>query len=202
MGARRAGGGPELERSYDEAEQLLEESERLFREQSHDPGLITYCNNYGNLALIKGDYARAAELFQEGLALRARLGWRPGTTLLLNLGLVYLLQGRLEDATSLYRKAVEQARRLGQTNSILYGLEGLAAILARTGRVDVAASLLVAARAGRDEIGATIYGAERDLRDEVATQIERELGQQPEDLTEGQKLTLEQAVDLAFASTD
>jgi predicted ATPase len=195
-------GGAERERSYEEAAQLLEESERLFREQSHDPGLITFFNNYGNLALIKGDYARAAELFQEGMALRARLGWRPGTTLQLNLGLVHLLQGRLEDATSLYRKAVEQARRLGQTSSILYGLEGLAAILARTGRVDVAATLLVAARVGREEIGATISGAERDLRDEVATLIERELGQEPEALTEGQKLTLEQAVDLAFASTD
>ncbi len=100
---------------YSQAEPLIEESLRLFKEQNHTYGIAWALNHLGQVEQSKGNLSRARELFEESERLFRRLGqtWNLAWVLY-NLSQLYLpsnlnhTQQLLAEALALFRQAGEE----------------------------------------------------------------------------------------------
>jgi predicted ATPase/DNA-binding SARP family transcriptional activator len=131
--------------------------------------------NLGISHLALGDVDTARRVFQELLALREPGGPSEGLGFArINLGETELQAGNLADAEVHYRAAAESFSRIGFHSRHANALQGLAAVEARTGRVDAAARHLGFA-AGL--LGPTGWGREgSDPADEAEAAARRGLG--------------------------
>ena len=155
----------------------LEASGALFRELEEWSGVLLYLGNSGDLALIEQDYERAITLFEEGIALRRRLGRGEGAGFQNNLGFALFAQGRFAEAQDPFRKALELSLALGAKEPATCALEGLAALAAVSGGDDSkAARLFGAAAATRQEIGAPLLGAEAPVYERTLATLRERLG--------------------------
>ena len=149
----------------------------LFREREEWSGVLTYLSNSGDLALIERDYDRAIALFEEGIALRRRLGRGEGRGLLSNLGFALFAQGRLAEARDPFRRGLELSLAVGAKEGATLALEGLAALAAVSGRDDSrAARLFGAAAASREETGTPLLGAEASVYERTLATLRERLG--------------------------
>jgi non-specific serine/threonine protein kinase len=74
----------------------------------------------------RGDYERAKELYEEGIALSRKMGGAlPLGDLLISAGYVYLLEGDHERATALNEEAAELYRKRGSRGGLRYALDNL-----------------------------------------------------------------------------
>jgi predicted ATPase/DNA-binding SARP family transcriptional activator/class 3 adenylate cyclase len=184
----------------DAARRMLGEAESLFRALDETMGVVVVANDAGELALLDGDFAAAAEQFNAGLALHERVG-RPGRTLRTGLAHALLLQGRLNDARPLYRQVFEEAVEIGHTVAIADALLGAAAVCdADAGDPTAAARLLGAAESLLGETGVEFDRADSMLRDRIAGRIEALLDATDlaRALDDGRNLHITEAVDLAL----
>ncbi|MCC6222848.1 MAG: winged helix-turn-helix domain-containing protein, partial [Thermoleophilia bacterium] len=114
---------------------LYERCAGLYRELGDQRGLAAVLNNTAYRLLEDGETERARELCHETLAILERLGLRARTTVALgNLGLAALLELDLGGALDCFVRAVEIAADIGYAEGSIYGLEGIGAALAATGR--------------------------------------------------------------------
>jgi predicted ATPase len=96
----------------------------------------------GHLALNQGDFARAAALYEEALALRRALGDRQGiATTLSSLGNVAFDQGQYERAAALQEESLALSRALGDRYGIADALTNLGNALAGQGDIEGAVAL-------------------------------------------------------------
>jgi tetratricopeptide (TPR) repeat protein len=184
----------------DEARRILGEAESIFRALDETGGLVVVSNDAGELALVEGDYTRAADSFEVGLALHERIG-RPGRTLRANLALALLLQGRLNDARPHYQQALDEAAEIGHRTAIAIALLGAAAVCdADAGDATVAARLLGAAESLLDEAAAKLDRPDSMLRDRIAESIAVQLDATAltRALEDGRNLDLAEAVELGL----
>jgi predicted ATPase len=192
--------GSKLAGDFDAARRLLAEAESLFRALDETMGLVVVLNDAGDLALLEGDYAHAAEQFEAGLALHERVG-RPGRTLRTNLAFALLLQGQLHEARPLFKQALGEAAEIGDIRAIANGLLGAAAFCA-TDRADplVAALLIGASQSLLKEAAAAPERSYTMVRDDIEGAIGPQRGQTElaRALEDGGHLDVDQAVDLAL----
>ncbi len=184
----------------DAARRMLGEAESLFRALDETIGLVVVSNDAGELALVDGDYGRAAERFNTGLALHERVG-RPGRTLRTNLALALLLQGRVNEARPLYKQALVDAAEIGHTRAIAIALLGTAAVCdADAGDPSTVAHLLSAAESVLGKAGVEFDRSDSMLRDRIAGRIEAvlEATDLARALDAGRSLPITEAVDLAL----
>ena len=87
---------------------------------------------------------------------------RSAAAALANLGLAYLRQGELEQASSACRESLELRRQIGDREGIAISLEHLAEIATAKRQAERAVRLWAAAAALRDAIGAPLAPSERD----------------------------------------
>jgi predicted ATPase len=170
-------GAYELVDDRDAARTRLQASGALFRELEEWMGVVMYLNNSGKLALVEHDYEQAAALFEEGLALRRRLGWPEGRTLLANLAFALFSQGRHAEAREFFRRGLELSLAVRVKKTATYALEGLAALAAASGGDDSrAARLFGAAAALREETGMPLLGAEALVYGRTLATLRERLG--------------------------
>ncbi len=100
-------------------------------------------NGAASVALPRGDYARAALLYGEALALRRSLGDAHGVAYALNnLGMVATERGDTDGAATLLEESVARFRTLGHAHGLAFALDNLGCVLAYRGQEARAVALL------------------------------------------------------------
>ena len=160
--------------------------------------------NLGVAALGSRDFDRAIELFQRACATASQRGLPAEAVALLNLGLVALLAGKPEEATTYYRDALLAAHGFGQADVVCYALEGLAeSWIARGHAWTDAVRLFGVAAAARAKLGTSPSGAELELYENSIIAAQQKLGEKrySNAFREGKQLTLDDAIALALSLT-
>ncbi|MGI8967778.1 MAG: ATP-binding protein [Chloroflexota bacterium] len=124
------GGVARLQGDLDRAAVLLEESLTMHRRLGNRHIMAGALTHLGDVRMRQGEYDQARRTLDEALALGRALGdpVMEGQTLLA-LGGVTQRQGDLDQAQVLYRDALTLLRTTGAVPSIVYAVEGVAALL-------------------------------------------------------------------------
>jgi tetratricopeptide (TPR) repeat protein len=137
-----------------EAQQLLEEALQLSSALESKMFIAGVTTELGVVAQLRYDYEKANAHQQHALMLISELGFQAYRTLVLTrLGNLALIQNELESARAYFVESLEVCRQSGSQRSVAAGLEGLAGVAARCGRVHQAAHLCGAAAACRQKTG-------------------------------------------------
>jgi predicted ATPase len=180
---------------------LDEESAAICRAIGDDLGLAISLNNLGDLLLGLGEHERARGVFEEARDLFEALGARRGLSLALsNIGLAALLDDQLRDALAQFRRGLALACELEYTETLINGLEGVAAALAATGAAETAATLLGAAEAAADQASFVLDPIERRIHDRTSRALQDVLDEDAFERihTAGRQLTPADAAALAL----
>lgn len=186
------------------ARMLLEEEVALYQALEDAWGLTLALNGLGWIAAQQGDYATARTHLAAALVLRRAKAdkWSIGQSLNL-LGEVLQRQGELEQASTLYRKYLVLAREVDDKAGMVLVLSNLGT-LAQIQRQDERAACLFA-------VAATLHKLAGDAGNQTLTTpadqeraiaaIRTNLGEEifAARWSEGQALTLEQAIEYALA---
>lgn len=128
----------------------------MARKQGFRSGEVWALHDLGEIARDQGEYARAAALYQEALAIARDVGAPSWPASMLNrLGEVAQTQGDYARAGALHRESLQIFRDLGQKRDSALCLEGLA---------------WVAEAQGYAKRSAVIYGAVAALREATGAQ--------------------------------
>lgn len=141
-----------------EADDTLETALGLFR-SAHDPwGEAMALIAIGRISLLSEHAHAGLNRFQESLTIsRARRDELGIAIAVHHLGWAHLMLGEFELAHSEFEQSLDASIALGHEEGIAYGLEGLVAIAASRGDVDLAGKLLGASEILREETG--LYNA-------------------------------------------
>jgi non-specific serine/threonine protein kinase len=139
---------------YDRAEPLIEEARALFRA---DANAIWVATTHYHLAIVaygRGDLARATALGEQARAQFQEAGDAWGAAVSGDLlGLVAVERGDPRRAAASFTEDLPVLQELGQPESLLCRLAGVATLAVATGRAQVAARLFGAAVAMAEGIG-------------------------------------------------
>ena len=156
---------------------VLEEAVALARDVGDERITALALNNLGDLALSTGDYGRAGPLFEESHALlRARGDTANIARSLFNLGAVDLMVGAHGAAEGRFEEALELAHAAEDKEDLAWCLEGFAALAARAGEWERAATLLGAAGALLGSIGADFKPFEGRLHESTESAVRAACG--------------------------
>ncbi len=147
-------------RDRDRARSLyLKSLERFTNAQAH--GEVAYVLGYlGSVAWNRGEYAEAAEYYQQTLEIRRTLGDLRGiASAYMSLGITLLDQGKFSQAEPLLREGCRLRRAIGDRLGIADSLRNLGFTRMLMGRFDEAVDLLRKSVAGYLELGLR-YGLE------------------------------------------
>lgn len=190
------------ERHYPEARQLLEESLGLLKTMNNPHSQAWVLNGLGEVARAQNDFGLAESLYGKALDLFRIAGdeFRI-STVLQNLGFVALQQGKYGLAQDWLRESLRISRKLedpGNTEGCLIGLAGLIGI-----KGDFACAVRVLSAV---DTAVMVYGGQLDSPDQmVFVRTMEELKMRLDSAAfaaaraEGRQLTIEQAVELAYA---
>ncbi len=113
----------------DEAERHLTAALSLFTQVSDDRGTASTVDDLGKLHWLRGDYAKALDFGQRGLAMRRQIGDRRSIALSLNnLGLVYQDSGQFKKALAAFEQALEIRRDIGDLVGVSQTLNNLGTV--------------------------------------------------------------------------
>ena len=152
-----------------------------------------------------GDTKRAVELYRDNLRIARELGNRGlEAEALANLGLAARDRGQLDDATTQLREAVRLTHFIGHTADLVKDLARLASVVVRAGDGPTAARLLGASEALTEQLGAASVWW-NDRRNAETLELLRAAldgGTLERALSQGKRLTIDEAVELALESTE
>jgi DNA-binding CsgD family transcriptional regulator/tetratricopeptide (TPR) repeat protein len=115
-----------LERDFERARQLVEESLALSREANDVQGMVHSLVILGDASDLPADQEQAKEFYEEGLALLREYGSTSWRRYFLNdLGMTLMLVGDLERATALFEEAAELLREVGSRVGLEFPLGNL-----------------------------------------------------------------------------
>ena len=181
--------------------ELSERSAELYQESGDQRGHALAVSNLGGIALERGEYAKAAELSKQAYGLFETLEDAEGMAFaLVNQGFAALSEGRHDRAVELLREALRRLAELEFKDVIGYCFEGLAAVLALTGRPEEASKLLGAAEALRESLGVGLAPAEQATHDQTVAAVQGSLGEERFSAAwrQGRKLALDEAIAYAL----
>jgi non-specific serine/threonine protein kinase len=193
-----------LRADYEQAERLYAEGLSLARELDSAYARFLYLVNWGWTALLQGDHQRATALIEEAveLARERRRGFmgllsRP----LDNLGWAALLGGELGRAKAQFGENLMLSRTLGDKETLLMSLEGLACVAGAEVGALRAARLFGAAEALMEEIGYRLVPQERVVLEPYRASVRSWLGEATweEALAQGQAMELDKAIEYALS---
>jgi predicted ATPase/DNA-binding CsgD family transcriptional regulator len=190
----------EPQRAADLYEQAL-----VLARQSKDKLLIAFLlSNLGELAHDQGEDGRAIAGFEEALPLLQELGAKHTSSLIKRiLGDIARTQGDLVQAASHFHESLKLSRELGDMYSLAQSLTGLARIIAAAGEPQVATRLFASVESLRKAVDLTLPLAERPRYDQELDALRSALGEADfaQAWAAGQRMTLEQAVDVAQSTS-
>ena len=180
---------------------LYEES--LERVRGLDDGwfLSVATNNLGDLHMREGDYARAAELFEESLAIgEARGDVDRRARQLTNLGLAIRELGDLARARELLRRGLAAAQEIGLVEIEMHALLGLATCEAEAGDTVTAARLFGWMKELESRLGAANDVYEVGLEKETLARLRDALGPEglASELAAGARMSHDETIELAL----
>jgi tetratricopeptide (TPR) repeat protein len=182
------------------ATSLQRESAEIYRTLGDHRGLGVVLSNLGYRLILLGDYEQANRLCEEALTVLRRAGQRDSLPLpLINRGLAALLLERHDEALASYRESLDLADELGYVVLLAYCLDGLAAVLAATGRAEEAATIIGASEATAATTGVSLEAFERRLHDRTIDVLTQALGEQSFAVAFGNGRHLARAEAVAFA---
>jgi non-specific serine/threonine protein kinase len=187
---------------YERAVELYEEGLALCRELGGAQPLGDYLSSLGYEFLLQGDYQRAAALNEEAATMLRKQGHRGGLQYALdNLGWAALVRGDREQANSLHKESLALCRELGDQLVASESMEGLACSAGIRGEAERAARMFGAAQALREAVGYEHAPREQALRvpylAAARARLDKALWEAA--FTEGQAMTLEEAVEYALS---
>ena len=197
--ARRALRAGEL----DTAAAQLHEAAGLAREVGDTWSLAMTLNQLGDIERVRGAHPPAGALYEESLALFAELGLGAQPSLVHNLGYVALAAGDRAGAAVRFTEALHQFRRRGEQRGTAECLIGLGAVAAATGRSADAGRLFGAGDAALAALGTRLWPSNGPdyARWRAVARSGREAARFDRGWTEGQTLSLEQAIARAVERT-
>jgi predicted ATPase/DNA-binding SARP family transcriptional activator len=167
--------------------------------------LSSALNNLGYCRLRRGQHEQARSLFEDGLAVCRDIGHRTAESVMLgNLGLVALLEQRPGEAVGHFRAALEIDRQLGYVEGEIYGMVGIAAVLAAIGSATDAALLLGAADAAAGESAVELEPLELEVHRRLTKTLTEALGAErfAEAHASGRALGHDEAVERGLALSE
>ena len=192
--------------NHDRAGELYERVASLAQEDGDDRSRATMLNNLGNLALEQGDHDKAQRYIAEGLTLDRRLDRRAGVAnALVDLGFLALLDDRLDDASAAFGEAARICLEEELRETLLWALEGVAAVGVRRADVRESVALLAACGRVRMELSAGAYYVIADnARDRALASARAKLGDSvfAEAWAQGMDLAFDEAAALALRESD
>lgn len=186
---------------YTQAKAFYEESLGINTKLGNKRAISYLFNNLGSVAENQGDYQTARTLYEKSLALRRELGDKPGiANSLNNLGSVALKQSDYASAHALYEEGLLLQRELRDRWNIAFLLEGTGVVSLAQGQLARAAHLCGAVAALRGAMRASLPPTNRAAFDRTVATIREKLEGKvfAAAWTQGQSLTLEQAIEYAL----
>ena len=185
----------------DEVQEWLAESQALAEASGSEEDQVHAAVGFGQLAWLRGDHARAAELMGECLPALRRLGDQRCVGRALHiLGEWAREQRQLARAEELLRGSVAAIAMAGQSIVLVSALEALAAMFSAQGRPRHAAVFLGTAHTARESASAHMQPAQPP-DEELRRSLARVLGAAAFDAAygEGKRLAPVQALQLALS---
>ena len=184
------------------AQQLYEESVRVFRELGDEHSALLVSRNLASIYAYLGDDERAGVLYEDNLRrARATHNDRMEASTLGALALIALDEGRVEDAASMLKSSLRIHARLRDVLDTAVDLCRFASVLARTGKAAPAARLLASFESLGDEVGIRRSGvAEMNEATLAAIRTQLDDAAVAEAWEQGRKLTIGGAATLALDS--
>ena len=187
---------------YDAARELLDESLALSRQEGNSHQIANIYNALGDLARLEQNYTEAASAYENSAALLRELGaQRDLASIFGNLGFTWLHWGNVEKAYTLFNESMAICQAHRNEAGMVECLVGLAATAVVNGLSASGTRLLAAAGAISGQPSASKWKATRreyehylDLARARLTDAEFQ-----SELTIGNAISLEQAVDYALA---
>jgi tetratricopeptide (TPR) repeat protein len=183
------------------ARQLGEERLAFHRQHAEQYSLSYALNLLGNVRFMQGDALAARSYYEESLSLRRQLGNKRGIAATANeLGNLHAALGELQESHALFVESLHLYQDLDNRRGMASALSGLARLHLLQGDLYRAAMTLAAVNTAINELHAM-------LNDPVRSENERamhhlRLHMDParfiQAQTAGERLTLEQAIDLAL----
>ena len=186
---------------HERAIALSERAASLYRDSGDRRGHALAISNLGSIALERGEHSAAAALSEQAYSLFETLDDSEGMAFaLVNQGLAALSEHDHARALELLRQALRRLAELEFADVIGYCFEGLAAVLAFTGKAEPGARLLGAAEALRDSLGVELAPAERQTHDETVAAVREALGEKAFSAAwrQGRGLALDEAIAYAL----
>jgi len=179
----------------DEAAALYERAATHARRAGARPTLAGIMDNLGYLSLLRGQPEAARASCREAAALFEELGFgEQAAGAWLNAALSDLAVADLGSARIALVNSLDRYATVQHAEGLAYAVEIAAAIAARSGDLHRAALLAGAAEAARGRTGGTLPPVEQRLHAETIGLLDGQAGA----WAEGEKITLESAVELAY----
>jgi predicted ATPase len=178
-------------------EEVLSLSRQLGDQVREDEALITY----GTLAYWQGDYQRAIAFYEQGILLGEKIGYHyQNLWAQIYMAYAVLRQGDIPKAHQLFANGIHDMQKANLLIGLVFATEGLASSQVNKGQTERAARLFAWADAMRGKISdprppVEQASVERDLKVIHSKLSDSEFARLS---TEGQRLTVEEAVALAL----
>jgi len=188
---------------YPMARTLIEESLALSRETGDKWGIAISLSNLEAVALLQGDYATARAMGEECRALCQEMDDQSTLAYaLFGLGMVELVEDH-SAAQELLLHSLRLRQEIGEQREQTSCLIGLAALALRGGNPRRAAQLLGAVEAALHTLQAVMDAVDQHFYASTLTTTRAQLGEATFQATwaEGEKMTLEEVVQLALQET-
>jgi tetratricopeptide (TPR) repeat protein len=156
------------------------------------------------VALTRGDYEQAYTLLEEALLAARETGNRMSYLWVrVRQGYAALRLGRLEEARSVFMETAHDFHKDGYTIGTVFALEGMAALYAAVGKLELAAHLIGLADATRENVKDARPPLEQADVDQIIAACLAKMGEVAfsDAYEKGQKMTLEETVNLALAES-
>jgi tetratricopeptide (TPR) repeat protein len=184
------------------AQQLYEESVRVFREHGDEHSALLASRNLAAIYADVGDVEHARALYEDNLRrARATQNDRLEASTLGALAMIALDDGRVEDAASMLKSSLRIHDKLRDVLDTAVDLCRFASVLARQGRAATAARLLASFDSLGDEVGIRRSGVVKmNEATLAATRTQLDDAAFAETWEQGLELALGEAVTLALDS--
>jgi predicted ATPase/DNA-binding CsgD family transcriptional regulator len=195
-----------LPSGFEQALAATEEGLALFRELGHKPGMAQALNIIGELTRTYGDDERARLAYEECLLLVSETGeTRRESMVLGNLGFIAIHQNDIERADWLFKQSLIKALELEvDKHLIISSLTPLASVMAARGALEQAVRLIGATESLLEPMGVGLQAGDQPEYDRNLSLIRAQIDAATFEAawTQGQMMTLEQAVVLALEDSD
>jgi predicted ATPase/class 3 adenylate cyclase len=189
---------------YAQAEEQYMKSLTKFEELGDKLGVGFVLNGLGELSRLLGDYERAGRFYKQNLEFFQELGRRHLEIDFMNLAWVQLHIRDFHKAKALFKESLELSKDLGNKYVMAGCLMGFAGILAMIGKPDKAARLFGASESLLKGIARRMDAPDQKEFDHYVAVAREQLDKATfsKAWAEGQKMSLNEALDLALKTVE